>query len=96
MCIFFAFVLTLLYYWHLHGWNRAALLASLLLILFFSYGHVYYAIKNLSLGDFIADRHRYLVVLWTILGLGSYFGIHDADLELLEDRSYLSNYHYPL
>jgi hypothetical protein len=74
-CILFALALLLLSYWHLHDWDRSALLASLVLILFFSYGHVYYATKNIALGDFLIGRHRYLASMWAILALGCYFWI---------------------
>jgi hypothetical protein len=49
----------------LHNWHRAGLLVSLLILLFFAYGHLYDSIK-LGLGAEIG-RHRYLAPL--LLGL---------------------------
>jgi hypothetical protein len=47
--------------------HRAALLASLAIVLFFSYGHVYGALKPLiALGE-VVGRHRYLGALWAVL-----------------------------
>jgi len=48
-------------------WQRAAILTSLLLILFFSYGHLYTAIKSKSILGFVIGRHRYLLILWMFL-----------------------------
>jgi hypothetical protein len=42
-------------------WDRAALVASAVLIVFFSYGHVYTLLKTVSVGGAIVGRHRYLV-----------------------------------
>jgi hypothetical protein len=50
-----------------HDWRRAALLATLLLILFYSYGHIYLLLKGLSLNGFYLFRHRTLVPIWSIL-----------------------------
>jgi hypothetical protein len=52
-------------------WDRAGLVASGLLIAFFTYGHVYGLLKTVSVAGAIVGRHRYLVpitagllVLW--------------------------------
>jgi hypothetical protein len=50
-----------------HDWERAALLSTLLLILFYSYGHVYIALKGVNMDGFYLFRHRTLVPIW--LGL---------------------------
>ncbi|MEW6715884.1 MAG: hypothetical protein AB1345_00040 [Chloroflexota bacterium] len=49
-------------------WHRAALVTSVLLILFFSYGHVYNYLKTMNLIGLILGRHRYLLPLWAVLG----------------------------
>ena len=46
---------------------RAAILSSLLLILFFSYGHVYQIVKTVQIGGVLLGRHRYLLPLWGLL-----------------------------
>lgn len=51
---------------------KAGLLASLSILLFFSYGLVYDIIKNATVGGILIGRHRYLSLLWLALagGLG--------------------------
>lgn len=53
----------------LGDWRRAAAMASLTILLFFTYGHVQNVFQEASLGSFIFGRHRYLMPLW--LGLGA-------------------------
>jgi hypothetical protein len=48
---------------------KAALAASLLLILFFTYGHLYSAIYHRQLLGFTLGRHAILAVFWALLGL---------------------------
>jgi hypothetical protein len=45
----------------LRDWNRAALVATIVLILFFSYGHIYIALKAINLQGLYLFRHRTLV-----------------------------------
>jgi hypothetical protein len=54
------------------NWHRAAVAVSILIFLFFSYGHVYFYLKKIEIGSFILGRHRHLVPLW--VGIGA-FGI---------------------
>ena len=49
--------------------QKAGLIVAFLEILFFSYGHIYAAIKNIELAGFILGRHRYLGFVW--LGLAA-------------------------
>ena len=51
----------------LRDWDRAALVSTVILLLFFSYGQIYAELKNIQLGGVILFRHRTLGVLW--LGL---------------------------
>ena len=53
----------------LGSWHGAAVLSTLALILFFSYGHVYTALKTFSVAGVLIGRHRYLIVLWAGLFL---------------------------
>ena len=56
-------------------WHRAAFLASLAIILFFSYGHVYGFLKPVvALGE-VVGRHRYLAVVWTLMAILGFLGI---------------------
>jgi len=52
----------------LRNWHRAALLTTILLVLFFSYGHIYSLLKGIQISSFFVFRHRTLVPLWIILG----------------------------
>jgi hypothetical protein len=47
-------------------WLRAGILASLFLVLFFSYGRAYDAVKNATIDGVLVGRHRYLSLLWLV------------------------------
>jgi len=51
----------------LHDRHRAGILVSVLMILFFSYGHLYEAMKSLGFGASLG-RHRYLAPLFLAAG----------------------------
>ena len=56
----------------LKDWRRAGLVASLLLALFFSYGHLYAYLENVQMLGVTLGRHRILALVWLALGvLGS-------------------------
>lgn len=67
LSVLLAGILTLLSYGMYREGRRAALLATLCLILFYSYGHVYILLKGVRLGEFYLFRHRTLIPIW--LGL---------------------------
>jgi hypothetical protein len=48
----------------LQEWNRAAILASLYITLFFLYGHVYSLLEGSTLRGILLGRHRFLLPLW--------------------------------
>jgi len=52
----------------LHDWRRAALISTLILILFYSYGHVYILLKGINVNGLYLFRHRTLIPIW--MGLG--------------------------
>lgn len=53
--------------------QTAALLASVWLLAFYSYGHVYTLLKPLSVGEFLIGRHRYLAPVYLLaLALASW------------------------
>jgi len=59
----------------LRSWPRAALLSSFLLVLFFSYGHLYHALREIpSLGLQLA-RHRYFIPAYALMALLGIFWI---------------------
>ncbi len=60
----------------LKSWQRSALLTALLILLFFSYGHVYWTLREISPS---IGRGRYLVPLWGVLaGLSIFWATRKA------------------
>jgi hypothetical protein len=51
----------------LKDWYRAALITSFILLLFFSYGHVYHLLENTGILGVMIGRHRVLIPLYLIL-----------------------------
>ncbi len=47
--------------------HKAAMVLSLFMVLFFSYGHVYNMIEHRQIASLVIGRHRYLVILWAAL-----------------------------
>ena len=65
LCI--TFLLLLLLGIFIKDSKKAAILISVSLILFFSYGHIYDLIVDLSIRNFEIGRHRYLLSIWGII-----------------------------
>ncbi|GMR11349.1 MAG: hypothetical protein BMS9Abin28_2179 [Anaerolineae bacterium] len=63
-----ALILLVLFRLILGDWSRAGLLTSLGLLLFFSYGHVYNALRSVELAGTTLGRHRFLLPAWMVLG----------------------------
>ena len=63
--------LFVLLYLSLRDWHKAGLAAAILLLLFFSYGHVYEFFEGKGLIGSLLGRHRYLVFLYLALFAGS-------------------------
>ncbi len=53
----------------IRDWNKSALVASIAILLFFLYGHIYGLVKAWTIGNIFIARHRWLVPLWGILFL---------------------------
>ena len=52
-------------------WVKASLAVTLILVLFFSYGHMYAALKAINIAGTFLFRHRTLIPLWLVLlGVG--------------------------
>jgi hypothetical protein len=45
-------------------WHRAALLLSVFIFLFFTYGHAYGYLKRIEIDGFIPGRHRQMLPIW--------------------------------
>lgn len=48
----------------IRDWQKAALTCSMLVILFFTYGHIYEYLQQVSV---MVGRHRYIAPLWVII-----------------------------
>ncbi len=59
--------LFLLFYLFYRDWRRTALISTIILILFFSYGHVYILLKGINVNGFYLFRHRTLIPIWFVL-----------------------------
>ena len=57
---FLALILRLLH----RDWRRAAISLTIVLILFYSYGHIYLLLKGVNLDGFYLFRHRTLIPMW--------------------------------
>jgi hypothetical protein len=60
-------LLVLIFYLVYRDWRRTALISTILLILFFSYGHIYILLKGVNINELYLFRHRTLIPIW--LGL---------------------------
>lgn len=63
----FTLLLVLLSRLIFRGINKIAIIISVAIILFFSYGHVYNLIVDQYIGNFEIGRHRYLWLTWGLL-----------------------------
>jgi hypothetical protein len=61
-CIIFFVVLRIV----LRNWEKSAILTSLYIISFYSYGHIYTALKHLEIDGVLIGRHRFLVPVFVL------------------------------
>lgn len=62
-CVATAVVLTAIVRVLVGDWGKAGLIASGMVIVFFTYGHVYGLVKSWSVANVVLGRHRFLMVL---------------------------------
>src|SRR5215510_13980314 len=62
-----ALLLILLLWVFTRDWIKASLIVTLFFVLFFSYGHIYAALKSVSISGMFLFRHRTLIPLWLII-----------------------------
>jgi hypothetical protein len=62
--------------------EKSALISSLFLFFFFSYGHIYLLIKQFQIGDFMIGRHRYLLPIVVVLLFVGVYGILKTKREI--------------
>jgi len=65
--VFTTVILTVLWLSLRRNIKKAGVITSIILILFFSYGHVYELIKEIKIGNFLIGRHRYLMILFALV-----------------------------
>ncbi|MGD8822212.1 MAG: hypothetical protein PVG63_03850 [Anaerolineales bacterium] len=76
VCVILALALTIALGLLFRNTKKAAWLSSIGMILFFSYGHVYQALKPVQIGSLVLGRHRYLLPIWLLLAAGSAWVVH--------------------
>src|SRR6185503_18048147 len=69
LSILLAGLLIVAFYAFSRDWKRAALISTIILILFFSYGQIYLLLKGVAVGGFYLFRHRMLVPIWIFLAV---------------------------
>lgn len=69
------------------SWHKAGVLATLTLVLFFSYGHMYALLKTMSIAGLLVGRHRFLLPAFTLVGLvAAWFLIRKEQIEVSASR----------
>jgi len=72
----FTLLLVLLSRWILRDNQKAGIFVSIILVLFFSYGHAFHLIQGWQIDGFVIGRHRYLLLTWGMLfACGAYLTI---------------------
>lgn len=60
----------------LKDWDRAAVVLSILIFLFFIYGHLYLYLKKIEIAGVIIGRHRFMFPFWIVLAaLGVWWAV---------------------
>lgn len=73
-------IITLLICWaFLRNWQIAGIAATIIIVFFLTYGHLYNFLRDLEIGGFLIGRHRYLVVAGLMLtSLGVWWAIRKS------------------
>jgi len=63
-------LILMLVFWSIGGnWMRASLQTTIILVLFYSYGHVYLLLKAFEFGGVYLFRHRMMASLWVLIAI---------------------------
>jgi hypothetical protein len=73
------------------GWSGAGFVASVSILVFASYGHIYGVVEDLTVGDFAIGRHRFLVPLSIAVLSGSVVAVLQSGHRRLEALTGLAN-----
>jgi len=87
ICVFLLAVFYLL----IRNMSKAAVLATVVLAIFFSYGHIYGVLENITLGDFIIGRHRFLIPVTLLTTSGLVCIILKEEIQITKKMSGLLN-----
>ncbi|KPK91247.1 MAG: hypothetical protein AMJ88_14280, partial [Anaerolineae bacterium SM23_ 63] len=61
-------------------WHKAAIIVSILVVFFFTYGHLYSTFEDVAIFGFVIGRHRFLLLIWLVIFLlGSWWAIKSND-----------------
>jgi hypothetical protein len=63
------FLVLLIVYLLTRNIQLASVITSILLLLFFTYGHVYTVAKSISIDGVFVGRHRYLLLIWGLISV---------------------------
>ena len=72
---FVALLLLIIFRLILRRWDKATLVTSFLLVLFYSYGQVYYLLEVNTVAGVILGRHRFLIILYAGLLIVGLWGL---------------------
>ncbi|MBB4059632.1 hypothetical protein [Salinibacter ruber] len=72
------------------SWRKAAIIASLVVFLFFSYSHVYSVIRKTEVLGFLIGRHRFLLPVWVFLFSSGMYILFQAESELRSVTGFLN------
>lgn len=84
------FLLLLLLKLIFKDYNRAGILALMILLFFFSYGYIWYAARGLTIAGFTIGRHRYLMSIWVILFIIGFLGVVKKNSDFRSITNYLN------
>ena len=85
-----AAIMFLLFRLFFKNWDTAAILTTAALLEFFAYGHVYNALKTMSLTANSLDRHRILAPLWLVAFVVFAFWLVRKKRDLRSAHGYLN------
>jgi hypothetical protein len=73
--VVFASILLAVFRIIFRGWDKAALVTSFILVLFYSYGQVYSYLEQHPFAGFSLGRHRYLMIVYTVILIIGLWGL---------------------
>ncbi len=78
-------LLLVLLQWVYKSWQKGGILSSILVLIFFSYGHIYAIIEDLKIADFNIGRHRFLLLICAGLAMGVIWVLRKIESQRLHE-----------